>query len=335
MKKIVAALALTQFIAQARAIPCENEARPMDTLSRYEGSLLGLAVGDAMGAPVEFQRRDTFEPVIDMRAGGVFNLEKGQWTDDTSMALCLSESLLERNGFSPVDQMQRYLRWWQEGYLSSTGNCFDIGNTTVQALRNYEITGSPFSGIKTPNSAGNGALMRLAAVPLFFARQPSEAIRLSGESARTTHELPIVIDANRYFASILIGALEGRTKEELLSPYFKNGSETWQTAELDLQIFKIAAGNYRSKKRNEISSTGYVVHTLEAVLWSFAQTSSFEEGLLLAVNLGEDSDTIGAIYGQLAGAYYGIGQIPSNWLQALHQKDFIQNIAQALYHRRP
>lgn len=137
--------------------------------SRYRGSLLGLAAGDALGTTAEFKAPGTFSPLKDIVGGGPFNLKPGQWTDDTSMALCLAESLVSRNGFDAQDQMERYSRWRNEGYLSSTGRCFDIGNTVSQALVRFARTGDPFAGFADPRSAGNGSLMRLAPVPLFFA----------------------------------------------------------------------------------------------------------------------------------------------------------------------
>ncbi|MGA1198430.1 MAG: ADP-ribosylglycohydrolase family protein, partial [Candidatus Latescibacterota bacterium] len=118
--------------------------------------MLGLAVGDALGTTLEFQSPGSFEPLTDMVGGGPFGLDVGQWTDDTSMALCLAESLIACDGFDPKDQMDRYVRWWRDGYMSVTGHCFDIGNTVRNALFNYQKTGDPFSGSQDPNAAGNG-----------------------------------------------------------------------------------------------------------------------------------------------------------------------------------
>jgi ADP-ribosyl-[dinitrogen reductase] hydrolase len=125
-------------------------------------------VGDAVGTTVEFKARGSFSPITDMVGGGPFGLQPGQWTDDTSMALCLATSLITKNGFDPADQMDRYWEWYKNGYLSSTGDCFDIGNTVRQALEKYKYTGDPFSGNKAANAAGNGSLMRLAPVPLYY-----------------------------------------------------------------------------------------------------------------------------------------------------------------------
>ncbi len=159
----------------------------MNLLSRFRGSLLGLAVGDALGAPVEFEPRGSFPPITGYRGGGPFNLGAGDWTDDTSLTLCLAESLVERRGFDPRDQVERYVRWWREGHMSCTGNCFDIGNTTKWSLQRFIDTGDPYSGPTDPGKASNGSLMRLAPVPLFFHASPADAIEYSGLSSKTTH----------------------------------------------------------------------------------------------------------------------------------------------------
>ena len=157
---------------------------------RYRGALLGLACGDAVGTTVEFQPRGSFQPLTDMVGGGPFHLKPGQWTDDTSMALCLAESLLNKNAFDAADQMGRYLNWWQWGYLSSTGECFDIGMTVSQALDRYQQTGEPFAGSTDPHSAGNGSLMRLVPVVLFYFPDARQIRRFAADSSRTTHAAP-------------------------------------------------------------------------------------------------------------------------------------------------
>jgi ADP-ribosylglycohydrolase len=176
----------------------------MQPIDRYRGCLLGLATGDAVGTTLEFEPPGTFTPIQDMVGGGPFGLQPGQWTDDTSMALCLAESLIEQNGFDPTDQLERYLQWYRVGHLSSTGQCFDIGNTVYSALMQFERTGEPYCGSTNPRSAGNGSLMRLAPTPLFFARNPKEAIEMSAESSRTTHGAETAVDACRYFSRSLL-----------------------------------------------------------------------------------------------------------------------------------
>jgi ADP-ribosylglycohydrolase len=153
---------------------------------RHRGALLGLAAGDALGTTLEFSIPGRFEPIDDMVGGGPFRLAPGQWTDDTSMALCLAESILEA-GWDPVDQLRRYVRWMKEGHLSSTGRCFDMGQTVLSALGRFERTGEPYCGSTHPNSAGNGSIMRLAPVAIRFARDRDHAIARAAESSRTTH----------------------------------------------------------------------------------------------------------------------------------------------------
>ena len=272
---------------------------------RFRGCLLGLAAGDALGTTLEFKPPGTFEPIEDMVGGGPFNLQPGQWTDDTSMALCLATSLVERGGFDAADQMQRYVRWWQKGYLSSTGRCFDIGTTVRGALSRFERDGDPHAGSTDPNSAGNGSLMRLAPVPMYFASDAAEAIRMAADSSRTTHGAQEAVDACRYFAGLLFGALDGVDKEPLLSPGFCPVVGLWEREPLAEKIGHIADGSFKDREPPVIKGSGYVVRSLEAALWAFHRSRDFREGALLAANLGDDADTTAAIYGQLAGASTG------------------------------
>ena len=296
---------------------------------RYRGALLGLAAGDAVGTTVEFSPPGTFTPVTDMVGGGPFRLHPGEWTDDTSMALCLAESLLERRGFDPVDQMDRYVRWRNHGHLSSNGRCFDIGNTVADALRRFEATGDPWAGSTDPHSAGNGSIMRLAPVPLFYAADAAQAITISGDSSRTTHGAAACVDACRYLGGLIVGALRGATKEALLAPlYHPVPGAMWQ---LDPPIATIAAGSFAHKSPPAIRGSGYVVESLEAALWAFHQAETFDAGCLLAVNLGYDADTTAAVYGQLAGAYYGAAAIPATWRDRLAHGDLIIDFADRLH----
>jgi ADP-ribosyl-[dinitrogen reductase] hydrolase len=300
---------------------------------RYRGALLGLAVGDALGTTLEFKSPGTFNPITDLIGGGPFRLKPGQWTDDTSMALCLAESLIEKSGFDPKDQMDRYCRWWRDGYLSSTGTCFDIGITVRTALAHYQRSGEPFVGSTDPFSAGNGSLMRLVPVVLAFRQNVELAIHNAGESSRTTHAAATTIDACRYFAGLLLGALEGRSKEELLSSFFYPGPDQqyWKRYPLSPEIAEIAAGSFKQKQPPAIIGTGFVVRSLEAALWAFYRSDSFHDGALRAVNLGNDADTTGAIYGQLAGAFYGVSAIPEDWIERLTMREFISQSADALF----
>lgn len=303
----------------------------MELLERYRGSLLGLAVGDAIGTTLEFRAPGTFTPIDDMIGGGPFHLKPGEWTDDTSMALCLAASLIECKAFDPRDQMQRYLRWRNEGYMSSNGTCFDIGGTVSSSLRRFETTSDPCAGSTDPHTAGNGSIMRLAPVPLCYASNPREAIEKSGESSRTTHGAPTAIDACRYLGALIVGALNGHNKEHLLSPHYSSIPDSWKEHPLAPEIDEIAAGSFKHRNPPEIRGSGYVVKSLEAALWAFYQSSSFREGCLLAVNLGDDADTTGAVYGQLAGAFYGEQGIPQEWRDRLAQRELIEDLAEQLY----
>lgn len=302
----------------------------IEKLERYRGCLLGLAVGDALGTTLEFKPPGSFTPITDMIGGGPFNLKPGQWTDDTSMALCLAESMIECRGFNPRDQMERYVRWWREGYLSSTGTCFDIGNTTRTALATFMKTGNPFSGPVDSYSAGNGSLMRLAPMPMFYAGSPREAIEKSGESSKTTHGSAAAVDACRYFGALIVGALNGNDKETILSDHYCPVPGYWQEKPLVPEIAAVAGGSFKNQQPPEIRGSGYVVQSLEAALWAFYHSNSFEEGCLMAVNLGDDADTTGAIYGQLAGAYYGVNAIPTSWRKTLAEHTFIIAFAEKL-----
>jgi len=300
----------------------------MNTSERFRGCLLGLAAGDAVGTTVEFQQRGSFPPVTAMVGGGPFNLKAGQWTDDTSMALCLATSLVETGTFDAVDQMNRYCNWREQGYLSSTGKCFDIGITVSQALSQYQISGNPFSGSTNPRSAGNGCLMRLAPIPMFYFPDRDRILHFSGESARTTHGAVECIEASRLFGDILFRALSGASKTEIL---LAQDLEVISSA----SIQSIARGDYQSKLIKDIRGTGYVVESLEAALWCFWTTETYEEAILSATNLGDDADTTAAICGQVAGAFYGESAIPTPWLRQLTMGEEITELADRLYAANP
>lgn len=302
----------------------------MDLRDRYRGSLLGLATGDALGTTLEFRQPGLFLPLKDMVGGGPFALKPGAWTDDTSMALCLATSLVERHGFDARDQMQRYLRWRDEGYLSSVETCFDIGGTVSASLHRFETTGDPFAGPTEPYTAGNGSIMRLAPVPLFYASQPQEALEKAADSSRTTHGAPTAVDACRYLSALLVGAVHGVSKEELLAPAFCPLPGYWHQHSLVPEIAEVAAGSFKRRQPPEIRGSGYVVESLEAALWAFYHSTSFEQGCLLAVNLGDDADTTGAVYGQLAGAFYGATALPEHWRARLAGLSLIESLADQL-----
>jgi len=299
-------------------------------LDRYRGCLLGLATGDALGTTLEFKAPGSFTPITDIIGGGPFNLMPGQWTDDTSLALCLAESLIEKRNFDPIDQLERFVRWWKQGHLSSTGTCFDIGNTTSYSLDRFIVTGETITDRVHRVTAGNGSLMRLAPVPLFYANSPEKAIELSGESSKTTHGAINAIDACRYFSALIVGTIHGEKKHTILSDHYSPIKDYWTNNPLSKEISKIASGSFKQREPPEIRGTGYVVNTLEAALWAFNKSKNFKDGCLLAVNLGDDSDTTGAVYGQIAGAFYGDRGIPDAWKEKLALRDIITDYAERL-----
>jgi ADP-ribosylglycohydrolase len=298
-----------------------------DTQSRFRGCLLGLAMGDALGTTLEFKAPGTFNPISDIVGGGPFQLRPGYWTDDTSMALCLAESLLRKRDMDLQDQMNRYLNWYRYGYMSSTDTCFDIGNTVARALVRYEQTGNPEAGPTAPNTAGNGSVMRLAPVPMAFFSSANTCLEMCAWSSVSTHGARAAVDACRYYGGLIFGALNGLDKEELLSEAFHPSKGKWAQGELDEDILMVAKGSFKDKFPPEIVGSGYVVKSIEAALWAFYNSDNFREGCLLAANLGNDADTTAAIYGQLAGAYYGLEGLPQDWLIKLHWRKEIDQMA--------
>ena len=239
------------------------------------------------------------------------------------MALCLASSLLE-NGFDLHDQMVRYNRWRKEGYLSSTGTCFDVGTTVAQALARFRDTGDPLQGSFDPKTAGNGCIMRLAPVPMFYFPDEDLAAEQSGTSCLTTHGAPECLDAARLFGRMLVRALGGAAKPSILNV----------GAEINFASSKIAAiarAAFLDKPDSQIRGSGYVVESLEAALWCFARTHSYADAVLLAANLGDDADTTAAVAGQLAGAFYGSSAIPREWRRRVSLGQRINSLADALW----
>jgi len=299
--------------------------------NRLKGCMLGLAIGDAMGAPVEFMKRGTFEPVTGYRSGGKFRLNAGEWTDDTAMALCLAQSLIECNGFDPNDQLDKYLQWMDSGYMSCTGKMIGLGNTVMRSLLRYRRTKQPYTDIKHEKFSGNGSLMRLAPICIYYAKEPDKAVHYAALSSKTTHGSPIAVDCCRYFAYVILKIVHGVEKYTLFSDCFISETYEYFSAEpLHEKLDSIIRCEYISKREDEIQSSGYAIHSLEAALWSFYHTNSFEEAILKAVNLGNDADTVGAITGQLAGAFYEIGNIPDGWVAGLSKGAMISEIAERL-----
>jgi ADP-ribosylglycohydrolase len=267
------------------------------------------------------------------------------------MALCLANSLIACQDFVPYDQMVRYKWWYRYGYMSSTGHCLGIGASTEQSIQEferrqgkfaqkYEISSEDMDFFSSPNLlkqfdvycsedgvAGNGALMRLAPVPLFFYRHPEKAVEYSGISGQITHGDRKAYDACRYYGALILASLRGEAKECLLSNTFYDKHRAWFHGKpLHPEIMSIAQGSYMKQGGYDdgIRGKGYIVNALEAALWAFwSDCDSFEKGALNAVNLGDDAGATAAIYGQLAGAYYGYSNLPREWCQMIYAKELL------------
>lgn len=297
---------------------------PASLEDRALGCFLGLAVGDALGTTVEFLPRGSFPPVTDMVGGGPFGLRAGQWTDDTSMALCLAESLLAEPGLDELDLMHRFRRWHEQGENSATGHCFDIGLATRAALDRFRRTGNPIAGDPAPDAAGNGAIMRLAPVALRHWPDPARARALAERQARTTHGAAEAVAACALLSDILCAAIAH-------GPAAAFPDAGWRGEGWPPRIQAIAQGHWRGLDRGALRSSGYVVHTLTAALWCATRAPDFAQAVLLAANLGDDADTVAAVAGQIAGAMHGESGIPPQWRARLHDGARLRALGRALH----
>lgn len=282
----------------------------MDIKDRLRGSFLGLAVGDAVGTTVEFRTRDSFEPVTDMVGKGPFNLPVGYFTDDTSMALCLAESLIAYAELDRNDLLNRFSKWYREGVNSPTGRCFDIGTTTRSAIVNWEKNGVVLNNTG-PWDAGNGSIMRLAPAVIKYYNDSDRAIATAIMQGETTHGSVEACDSCDLLARVLLTAFVSDDKNVVLKV---DAQDHW--AENVKNIITTL-----DVSRDEVKSSGYVIHTLHAALWCFKNTDNFRDAILLAANLGDDADTVAAVTGQIAGAFYGMSGIPSEWLDKLFETE--------------
>lgn len=311
----------------------------MTAHDRKRGCLLGLAVGDALGAAVEFSSPGSFEPVTGYRGGGPHGLAPGEWTDDTSMALALADSIATV-GWDLNDQAERYVAWWRTGRYSVNGRCFDIGTTVSTALLSFEEGRDAYtSGPRSDRSSGNGSIMRLAPVPVryaaLFPERIEELARLAAESSLPTHGSEQCLSACRYFALVLAALVAGKDRAEVLAPDWPPLERLRTASPLHPAVEEVVMGSFRYREPPQIRGSGYVVQSLEAALWAFHAADSFREAVLAAVNLGEDADTTGAVCGQLAGAYWGESGIAREWLEGLARREMIEDTLSALCGRGP
>lgn len=297
--------------------------------NHLRGALIGLAVGDALGAAVEFSSPGRFAAVTGYRSGGPHGLKPGEWTDDTSMALALADSMASV-GWDLNDQARRYVEWWQTGKYSVNWRCFDIGITTRSALSRFLASNDALaSGDTSERTSGNGSIMRLAPVPVghadLYPDHIDELSRLADESSLPTHASEQCRSACRYLAMVLAALLNGEDRAAVLSPDWKPLRILNGIKPLHPLIQAIAEGSFRHKQPPAIQGSGWVVKSLEAAVWAFHDAGTFEEAVLRAVNLGDDADTTGAICGQLAGAYWGESGISESLRSGLARMDMLEN----------
>ncbi|MGI4939632.1 MAG: ADP-ribosylglycohydrolase family protein [Janthinobacterium lividum] len=305
-----------RWVAAGRAVPVIPPGHDRNTArDRAVGALLGLAVGDAVGAALEFSPKPRFAVLDDMTQGGPHHLARGQWTDDTAMALALADSLALAPGLDPADLIRRFLDWRDTGAYSCTGTCFDIGNATRTALERFRRTGEPLAGAANPAASGNGALMRLAPVAIRHWRNREVLQQGAALQTRTTHGSPATLAASGVLADMLADAIAGASLPEVLASPAAGRIE----------------GGWRGLHRDVVEGSGWVVQALQAAVWAVARTTDFRSAVLLAANLGDDADSTAAIAGQLAGAIYGAAGIPPGWLDALAWRGRLESAAAVLF----
>jgi ADP-ribosyl-[dinitrogen reductase] hydrolase len=319
--------------AQLTAIPLkplpQREAAPSRVVSglrdRFHGALLGLAVGDALAVPTQGLKPGTFEPVTGVAGGGTAGLPAGAWTDDTSMALCIAESLLECGGFDSRDQIERLARWHKEGYLTSTGDCAGITANTARALAAARWRRQAFAGSHDPKQLDPEVLPRVAAAALYAFGSVEEAMHLACESSRLTCQAPGALEACRLLAASVHGALEGQQKDAIVDSVLSQAEPSATQGRIMAVLDK---GGGRSPRAGATAPD-----VLAAAYWAFINTNSFQEGALQAANLGGSSDVVTATFGLLAGAHYGAQAIPGAWSKALMHKGLITDFAERLHAR--
>lgn len=282
------------------------------------GGIMGHIVGDALGVPVEFSPRAALKdsPVVSMRAYGTYNQPAGTWSDDTSMVLATMDSILENRAIVPDRIMHNFAAWVRRGAYTPYGVAFDVGNTTRAAIALYECTGTK-TGLVGENANGNGSLMRVLPIALYKGGDLEVNIISS-----LTHAHERSMTACRIFARIIRSILFSMDLQEAI----KTAIYAEQVDNVELEHFSRLI-DIASVPEGEIKSSGYVVDTLEAALWCALNTDNYKDCVLKAVNLGGDTDTIGAIAGSIAGVMYGVDAIPAEWVVQLANQSYIVRIA--------
>ncbi len=300
------------------------------------GAIIGLAVADALGVPAEFLSREelTRKPITDMVGFGSHDVPKGTWSDDTSMTLCTLNSIAQKGKIDLVDNILEFSKWVEDGYMTPHGEVFDIGRTTLAAIRNYWESKDVYAcGGKSDYDNGNGSLMRIMPVCVF-----NEIKHLSIEdSIKNIHAVSALTHAHER-SCIACGIYDFIVRELINKPHKSSVKVALDKAKnyyCDYEQFfhynRIFEDNFADLDIGEIKSSGYVVDTLEAATWCLLNTENYKDCVLKAVNLGEDTDTVAAVAGGLAGILYGYDNIPTKWINALAKKEEILNMCDEFY----
>jgi ADP-ribosylglycohydrolase len=305
----------------------------MDHLRNIRSVLFGVATGDALGVPVEFQSRQHLKqnPVKDMIGYGTYNLPPGTFSDDSSLTFCLAESIA--SGFSIEQTASNFVKWLHKGYWTAYGDVFDVGNASRMAIDRIANGTNPLmAGGRDDHSNGNGSLMRI--LPLIFIlndKQISDRFELVKDVSSITHAHIKSVIACFIYTEFAIRLLKGEDKFDAYENFRSEISEFFQKKGITQQevvLFdRILKGNVYDLTEDEISGSGYVLHTLEASLWCLLTTENYHDAVLKAVNLGEDTDTTAAVTGGLAGLFYGVDNIPKHWIHQLARYNDINNLA--------
>jgi len=299
----------------------------------YAGALLGMAIGDALGSLVAYSPTApdgaAVSVISDLIAGGPLDLPRGAWLADTAMTRCLAESLLTCKMSNPEDQMQRYLAWQRDGKNASTGMPLNVPTEVGKALAQWQWTRKPIAGSHDPANRDAHALARTLAAVLYFAAEPTRALLEAGEVARTTLQSPVVLDASRAYSVLLLDAMNKIDKETLVSLKRSDNAQLLRRNRLKSPVSQVMDGWWRGPAP-PARRTRDVLAVLGTALWAFEQTSNFRDGVLLAINSSANASSTGAVYGALAGAYYGLQSIPKEWRSAVLQANELLDLAKRL-----
>lgn len=299
---------------------------------KSSNGIIGFAIGDALGVPVEFKSREELiqYPIVEMIGYKSHNVPKGCWSDDTSMTLATMESIIENKTINTNDIADKFLNWFRNAEYTATGKVFDIGRTTLQALAKYELKLNEASNCGEDNelSNGNGSLMRILPLAYYcFSKhlKEDEIIKIVSDVSSITHAHEVSILGCYIYVLFAMELLKGKNLKDTYKVVRKSNYKSFSNNARD-KYKRILKNDISKYELEEIKSTGYVVDTLEAVIWVLLNTKSYNEAVIGVVNLGDDTDTVGACTGGLAGIYYGVDNIKDNWKNDLLKYNYIMEL---------